>query len=89
MEVYGAGRIELVPAYLLLAEANLGTTRIRNIYISYNYAAWAWSLGVTTLTFFSLLNWCLLFLFLPSDYYLYYILHSLPISHRFVTIQIG
>ena len=29
MEVYGSGRIELVPAYLLLAEANLGLKRYK------------------------------------------------------------
>jgi hypothetical protein len=31
MEVYGGGRIELVPAYLLLAEANLGCKRIHDV----------------------------------------------------------
>jgi hypothetical protein len=41
MEVYGAGRIELVPAYLLLAEANLGLKRYKVAEEFLLYANWS------------------------------------------------
>lgn len=41
MEVYGAGRIELVPAYLLLAEANLGLRRYKVAEEFLLYANWS------------------------------------------------
>ncbi len=41
MEVYGSGRIELVPAYLLLAEANLGLKRFKVAEEFLLYANWS------------------------------------------------
>jgi len=41
MEVYGAGRIELVPAYLLLAESNLGLRRYKVAEEFLLYANWS------------------------------------------------
>jgi hypothetical protein len=41
MEVYGAGRIELVPAYLLLAESNLGLKRYKVAEEFLLYANWS------------------------------------------------
>lgn len=41
MEVYGSGRIELVPAYLLLAEANLGLKRYKVVEEFLLYANWS------------------------------------------------
>jgi hypothetical protein len=41
MEVYGSGRIELVPAYLLLAESNLGLKRYKVAEEFLLYANWS------------------------------------------------
>jgi hypothetical protein len=41
MQVYGAGRIELVPAYLLLAESNLGLKRFKIAEEFLLYANWS------------------------------------------------
>lgn len=41
MDVYGSGRIELVPAYLLLAEANLGLKRYKVAEEFLLYANWS------------------------------------------------
>lgn len=41
MEVYGSGRIELVPAYLLLAESNLGLKRYKAAEEFLLYANWS------------------------------------------------
>ena len=41
MEVYGKGNIELVPSYLLLAEANLGLGRFKQAEEFLSLANWS------------------------------------------------